>query len=599
LVFLAVGGEISVGGVSGAERLVSQLRAPEVTREIKRNEVVLATARVFVAVELVFALRLDSRILLRHAGPLDIVAASYLAYCLILLVVIQSGSGPEPSFRWAAHTFDILWPAVLCTAHAPFVVALLFVLTAAAYRWGLKETQVTAALSVAFLLAGWALTSFGERNVWYWLQDGLRFDRLASQAVCLILLSVLFGYLGHQEKRLRKRRLVIGRIIAAAQPEAGLRQSVEGTLRALVHVFSAKRVMLALQQHPNARVFVWEAQRVGKAQDAAVTSSEVTASQRHEYFFSVPGHQWCAIRSRRARRGQRNGPLILDCDGARLRYGSCSFPEALLTRHRSSVMGVSFTLQDGWSGCLFLFDPDANSQTETELRFLQELVREVAPAIHSVYLLRRLRSRAKAAERARMARELHDGVIQSVIMAQMEIATLRRKVMSDPSRMAEDLAALEDHLHQEVMHLREVMQQLRPPELDPRKLLSFLDDVVTMFQFETGIAASFTSEVEEVNLPPRVCGEIGRIVQEALFNVRKHSGARQVLVRFSSQQGSSRLIIEDDGRGFPFSGRLSLAELDAIGEGPRVIKERVRTIGAALAIESAPGHHARLEIGFS
>jgi signal transduction histidine kinase len=139
---------------------------------------------------------------------------------------------------------------------------------------------------------------------------------------------------------------------------------------------------------------------------------------------------------------------------------------------------------------------------------------------------------------------------------------------------------------------------LRPPELDPGKLLSSLADVVTMFQFETGIAASFASEVEEVSLPPRVCGEIGRIVQEALINVRKHSGARQVLVRFLSQQGLSKLIIEDDGRGFEFSGRLSLAELDAIEKGPRVIKERVRSIGAELAIESVPGQRARLEIVF-
>ena len=588
-----------MGGVSGAERLIPRLHTPGIAHEVKRNELVLAAARVFVAVELIFALRLDSRLPLRHPGPLNIVAACYLAYSVILLLLIQSGRGPEPGFCWSAHTFDVLWPAVLCAAHAPFVVALLFVLTAAAYRWGLKETQVSAGLSFAFLLAAWALTSFGERNVWRWLQEGLRFDRLASQAVCLVLLSVLFGYLGYREKQLRKRRLVIGRIIAAAQPEVGLQRSVETTLRALVQVFSAKRVMLALQQHPTARVFLWEAERVGKPQEATVKSSEATASQRQEFFFSVPGHQWCAIRSRRARQGKRDCSLILDREGARLHHGSCSFPEALLTQHRSSVMGVSFTLQDGWSGCLFLLDPGADSQTETELRFFQELVREVAPAIHSVYLLRRLRSRAKAAERARVARELHDGVIQSVIAAGMEIGSLRRKVMSDPSRVAEDLACLENRLHQEVRNLRETMHQLGPLDLDPRKLLSSLADVVTMFQFETGIAASFDSEVEEVSLPPRVCREIGRIVREALFNVRKHSGARHVLVRLSSQPGLSKLIIEDDGRGFEFSGRLSLAELDALGEGPRVIKERVRSIGAELAIESVPGHRARLEIGFS
>ena len=56
------------------------------------------------------------------------------------------------------------------------------------------------------------------------------------------------------------------------------------------------------------------------------------------------------------------------------------------------------------------------------------------------------------------------------------------------------------------------------------------------------------------------------------------------------------MVIEDDGPGFPFSGRLSQAELDAIGKGPVVIKERVRLLAAELTIESNPGRGSRLEI---
>jgi len=55
-------------------------------------------------------------------------------------------------------------------------------------------------------------------------------------------------------------------------------------------------------------------------------------------------------------------------------------------------------------------------------------------------------------------------------------------------------------------------------------------------------------------------------------------------------------VIEDDGRGFPFSGRLSQADLDALGKGPLVIKERVRVIAGELTIESNPGHGARVEV---
>jgi signal transduction histidine kinase len=97
-------------------------------------------------------------------------------------------------------------------------------------------------------------------------------------------------------------------------------------------------------------------------------------------------------------------------------------------------------------------------------------------------------------------------------------------------------------------------------------------------------------------MPQQVCREIARIVQEGLVNVRKHSRAHQVLVHLGASDNKWKLVIEDDGRGFPFTGRLSHLELDALGGGPLVIRERVRLIEGELAIESVRGRGSRLEI---
>ncbi len=64
---------------------------------------------------------------------------------------------------------------------------------------------------------------------------------------------------------------------------------------------------------------------------------------------------------------------------------------------------------------------------ERELRFAQNALRQVAPALYSIYLFRRLRSRAGAMERARVARELHDTAIQSLISIEMQVDVLRRR----------------------------------------------------------------------------------------------------------------------------------------------------------------------------
>ena len=248
-------------------------------------------------------------------------------------------------------------------------------------------------------------------------------------------------------------------------------------------------------------------------------------------------------------------------------------------------------------GAYFFLDPSLTGDIEEELRFLQELVRQVGPAVYNVYLLRRLRLRAGAVERARFARELHDGAVQSLIAVEMQVDVLRRQSGSQSGAVTEELGRIQGLLREEVLKLRELMQQMKSLDVDSRKLLRFLEDTVERFQRETGISARFVSEMMELNMPQPVCREIARIVQEALVNVRKHSGARQVLVRFSSSDARWILVIEDNGCGFPFSGRLSQAELEAMGKGPLVIKERIRLIDGELTIESNPGRGSRLEIG--
>jgi len=101
---------------------------------------------------------------------------------------------------------------------------------------------------------------------------------------------------------------------------------------------------------------------------------------------------------------------------------------------------------------------------------------------------------------------------------------------------------------------------------------------------------------DEIVLPSAVCRELARIVQEALVNVRKHSGARQVIVQLLQEEGGWQLVVEDDGTGFPFSGRISQSELEASGKAPAIIRERVRLIQADLTIESKPGTGSRIEV---
>jgi two-component system NarL family sensor kinase len=92
--------------------------------------------------------------------------------------------------------------------------------------------------------------------------------------------------------------------------------------------------------------------------------------------------------------------------------------------------------------------------------------------------------------------------------------------------------------------------------------------------------------VERLSLSPPVAHNAYFLVHEAVVNAGRHSGARSIRVDLAPVPGGLRLDVADDGRGFPFRGRLDQAALAAAGVGPRSLRERIEALGGTLAIDS-------------
>lgn len=140
------------------------------------------------------------------------------------------------------------------------------------------------------------------------------------------------------------------------------------------------------------------------------------------------------------------------------------------------------------------------------------------------------------------------------------------------------------------------MQRIKPLDVEANNLRAHVIELVERLQRETGITTRFVCESTLTIWPRETREAVARIVQEALVNVRKYSGATHVLVQFDRGNGHWRLTIEDNGHGFPFSGCFSAAELEADGKGPLVIKEYVRSIDGELTLESIAGRGSRMVI---
>jgi len=580
--------------------------------EVRRTERWLATARVSLALASLVAIWMDPaevRYSLWAYGLL----AFYVAQGVIIIIFLRRRQESTPSFRLLVHSADVIWPALISAFVTgqgnPFSLFFVFVLAAAAYRWGLWETMGTAVAAVLVLwIESFCLIHLHvvDRVNGFLLSHHLGLPllqvdvtdfepkHLFMRSIDLLVLGILLGYLAEQQKQLRAEKAVIARTIGKARVEAGLTGTIGEIAGELLSMYGAKQLVIASHETSNYRVFVGELRRTNG--DTSFRWLDPSASDRETYLYESPVATCYARRS--GKPGAGDFSLVgLDHAGGRVRDLTPESFGPLTKRYDfQSLMTVSFAFGREWSGRIILLDPSLAGDIEEELRFLDELVRQVGPAVYNVLLLRRLRLKAGALERARFARELHDGAVQSLIAVEMQVDVLRRQSPGKPGLVTEELGRIQGLLREEVLKLRELMQQMKTLDVDSKKLLGLLSDTVERFQRETGISARFLSDLDELNMPQPVCRELARIVQEALVNVRKHSQARQVLVRLGSRNGAWHVLIEDDGRGFPFAGRVSQAELDTLGKGPLVIKERVRLIEGELTIESNPGQGSRLEI---
>ena len=395
-------------------------------------------------------------------------------------------------------------------------------------------------------------------------------------------------------RRAHEREAFFAESLARLQGPVGFARTLGTVLRDARGFFRARGVAVPARERASDRAWLW-AVPAGAVAGTPAQTVELAAGAAEDWLFETDVEAWDAERA-----GREWRILAIDeagrpsADGSRVPREPLEKLARRLGARRLTMVGLGRG-QD-WGGRLVLVDAEPEGSSEESLRFAQRLVRELGGVVQSRFLLGRLRSRIGAMERARVARELHDGTIQSLVGVEMEVDVLRRRADQAGLPLAGDLARVQGLLRSEVLELRDTMQRLKPIEITPDELVGFLDAAVARFGRDTGIRAIFDCAVEDVDLPARVCREIGRIVQEALQNVRKHSGAQNVLVRFGRAPSGWRLVVDDDGQGFPFEGTLSHVELDEGRKGPYVIKERVRALGGDLTLVTSPGGGARLEI---
>jgi signal transduction histidine kinase len=530
------------------------------TEDVVAQERVLARARLVLAAASLGAIYVDP------TGPVRYVAAAfgllslYVLASLIFLVVVSRAQRLPPHAGAIAHVFDVISLAILTSltgaASSPLFPFFTYIVLAAAFRWGYRETLATTLIIIWVMLAEALL---------FISRDGtsgaspFALNLFLIRVTYMALAGVLLAYMASHEKKLRLESSLVARILSRMR-SGTLDAAMNTAGRELLKAFGATSIAIAVKEMSNGQTHLWSLDR---AQEEMLRAP-LSRSEADAYLAKAPAA--CILR-----RGRKGIVITATSRGSVGTMATTLAPTASF--NNALVVTVSF--EEYWSGRVFVYDPARRSRNVVGLRLLSRVMEFTAPALHSVFLIRRLRSRSEASERARLARELHDTSVQSLIGLEMDVMALSRRA-GDPS-LRNAIDGIHARLQQEIQGLRSLMAHLSKSAPSTGSITERLTEILARFQVDTGIRTRLLSSAA-LAAPPRITQELLRLVEAALSNIRRHSGATHADVILERMGDGWMLAIEDDGVGGREGGRQPTVA-------PWSMRERVTALGGQLVVE--------------
>jgi signal transduction histidine kinase len=260
-----------------------------------------------------------------------------------------------------------------------------------------------------------------------------------------------------------------------------------------------------------------------------------------------------------------------------------------LVRHYRATLAVPLVVRGEIYGGIALYYEQRRDFTPEDLKLTDTFAHQAALAIDNARLRHQMEAAAVAAERNRIARDLHDSVTQTLFSASLIGEVLPRLWEIDQDEARKRVEELRQLTRGALAEMRMLLLELRPAQINQVPLGDLLKHLVEATTGRARISIALMVQ-GECPLPECVHNSLYRIAQEALNNVAKHSGATQAAVALRWAGGGVELGITDNGRGFD-PGSVAGEHL-----GLSIMSERAQEIGANWNIDSRPGGGANVTV---
>lgn len=555
---------------------------PEGYSPRNRAERVISAGRLFLAVFLTMAVVITATEPRKYAEVVRIIAFSYLAYSVGVAFLTWTRRMTTRGVPVVTHVIDLVLFSVFMYltdgARSPFFPYFVFAVICGAIRWFGRGALFTGAAALLAYM-GATLTGTGSEAVDFSTAE------VIARGSQLALVAGLLGYLGTYQHRLHRE--ISG---LASWPRHLPTQGSEGVHEVLSHaatVLNAPRLVL-----------VWEEGDEPSLRVAAHDDSDFTTTlERPDAFGTLVDESLERSSFIATGLGTRRRRVLQRVPGGfRFWNGDPLDPKFRERYDAKNVLALRLST-DSVQGWLFALD---RQRTSADDLLLGDIVgRLVAGALELKTLVEQLRESAAGEERVHLARELHDGILQSLTAASLQAQRARQSVATSPVEAERRLAMVEETILAEQQALRLAIEDLQPGAMKETAAIDViprLRDTATRVARQWDVRVHLNLQRTPTPAPQKVAHELTRMLQEALVNAVRHGGARELTVTALMMGSDLALAVSYQGRGFAgFHGRHDLASLNRMKVGPRTLKERVAGVGASLVIESGDGG-ARVEI---
>ena len=548
----------------------------------RRAERLIASGRVVLAASTLLAIGINPTGPIKDARMAAAVLTIYIVYAVLVAAVTWLADPPPGRLGLATHALDLAaFTMVMYLTEgptSPFFALFVFAIVTATVRWGGPGTLWTALAAVALFLALGVHVGQIKRDPYFEL------NHFIVRSVYLAVVAVLIGYLGVYERRLRGE---IARLAAwpAAVPREGDALIAE-TLAHAAGTMDAPRALLVWDdaEEPWRHVAAWSRTGLRWTREAPGLFEPLVAERLRGADFLCADAAAPAPRVFHVTLGQSGqwvgAPLHADL---RARFGI------------RSVVGLPLRGETvrGW-----LLVLDIRSPTSDDLILGETVARQVTVRIEQFRLLERLGAASETDARIGLARDLHDGLLQALTAAALQIEVARGLVDTDRTAAVERLHDVQRLLAAEQRDLRTLLRDLKPVPAgaEPETTLAGrLEELCRRAERHWGLTITLEAGPGLRRLPRELARAVQFMAQEAVINAARHGGAKAVEVRAEAGEDSVRLVVLDDGRGLPFRGRREHDALRAPGSGPVTLWSRVDQLGGSLTIDSS-AQGVRLEI---